>query len=116
MNQIQIHALKLFWINKMNLEDKLAICKAWLEGKTLEISCKGENTWEVVSPITKTSDMYLNFSLYNYKVKETPKPSIAYCYKMESSGHLIWSTKLINTEDTVCKRCPEFDMISKEEE
>lgn len=40
MNQIQIHALKLFWINKMNLEDKLAICKAWLEGKTIEISRK----------------------------------------------------------------------------
>lgn len=116
MNQIQIHVLKLFWINKMNLEDKLAICKAWLEGKTLEISCKGENTWETMSHHAAISGMYLNFYTYDYRVKETPKPSIAYCYKTESSGHLIWSTKLINTEDTVCKRCPEFDMISKEEE
>lgn len=100
----------------MNLEDKLAICKAWLEGKTLEISCKGENTWEVVSPITKTSDMYLNFSLYNYKVKETPKPSIAYCYIGEDSGRLVWFTKLIDSKEFIWKRCPEFDMISKEEE
>lgn len=112
----RIHALKLFGINKMNLEEKLAICKARLEGKTLERSRKNKNIWEVVSPITETSGMFLNFSLYDYKVKETPKPSIAYCYKMESSGHLIWSTKLIDTEDTVCKRYPKFDIISKEEE
>ena len=100
----------------MNLEDKLAICKAWLEGKTLEISCKGENTWETMSHHAAISGMYLNFYTYDYRVKETPKKSIAYCYIGEDSGRLVWFTKLIDSKEFIWKRCPEFDMISKEEE
>ncbi len=96
----------------MTLEDKLAICKAWLEGKSLEIACKNTNKWE---DLTKTPSLHFNFDLYDYRIKGEPEQSTAYCYKMEKSGHLIWFTKLIDSTETGWKRCPEFDIISNKE-
>lgn len=98
----------------MTLEEKLAICKAWYEGKTIEISRKNKNTWETIS-IPNSGGLYLDFTLYDYRIKEEPKQSIAYCYKMEKSGHLIWFTKLIECAETSWQRCPEFDIISNKE-
>ena len=66
----------------MTLEEKLAICKVWLlEGKTLEISCKGENTWETMSHHAATSGYVFKLLLYDYRVKKHLKKSITYCYK-----------------------------------
>lgn len=98
----------------MTLEEKLAICKAWFEGKPLEISCKNTNRWETYTA-QRPGGLYINFNLYDYRIKEEPKQSIAYCYKMEITGQLLWYTKPIDYKTNGRRRCPEFDIIFNKE-
>lgn len=96
----------------MTLEEKLDICKAWFEGKPIEIFHRNKNTWETLSH-PQTSGLYLNFTLYDYRIKEKPKQYIAYCHI--SNNQFFWFDHEL-TDSHYYTRVPEFDLIRKTNE
>ena len=91
-------------------EEKLAIYKAYLEGKEIEIKYLGEGeAW--MSPNTRPS---FNYSQYDYRVKPEPvKPVVAYAYIMPE-GYVIWTITDPIYPHTDSTRAPEFDIVAKE--
>lgn len=89
------------------IEEKVAVYRAWLEGKEIEFAsdlCK----WE---PAPSPSWDWHNF---DYRVKPEPvKPAVAKAYIM-SEGYVIWTITDPIYPHTDSTRAPEFDIVAKE--
>ena len=92
-------------------EEKLAIYKAYLEGKEIEVKYLGEGeAW------TKPAYMpSFNYSQYDYRIKAEPvKPAVAKAYRHKDGG-LTWTLDdHFHTISPYFTRAPEFDIIAKE--
>jgi hypothetical protein len=91
-------------------EEKLAIYKAYLEGKKIQIKYAGEgHEWGAIN-----SRPSFNYSMYDYRVKPVPvKPVVAKAYIM-SEGYVIWTITDPIYPHTDSTRAPEFDIVAKE--
>ena len=89
------------------IEEKVAVHRAWLEGKEIEFAsdlCK----WE---PAPSPSWDWRNF---NYRVKPEPvKPAVAYAYR-HTCGCLYWAdNEHVYSDTKYYTRAPEFDIVAK---
>ena len=91
-------------------EEKLAIYKAYLEGKKIEIKYAGEgHEWQ--EPSTRPS---FNYSQYDYRVKPEPvKPVVARAFKQKYGG-IYWTLDEGHKPFNEDMRAPEFDIVAKE--
>lgn len=90
------------------IEEKVAVYRAWLEGKEIEFAsdlCK----WE---PAPSPSWDWHNF---DYRVKPEPvKPAVAYAYR-HTCGCLYWAdNEHVYSDKKYYTRAPEFDIVAKE--
>ena len=93
------------------IEEKLAIYKAYLEGKEIQIKYLGEGkAW--LTPNPRPS---FNYSQYDYRVKPEPvKPAVAKAYITEEN-YVFWTvTEPDYLDNQRSTRAPEFDIIAKE--
>ena len=92
------------------IEEKLAIYKAYLEGKEIEIKYLGEGeAW--MPPNTRPS---FNYSQYDYRVKPEPvKPAVAKAY-IHTAGSVQWVISNHFDNSPYYTRAPEFDIVAKE--
>ena len=91
------------------IEEKLAIYKAYLEGKEIEIKYLGEGeAW--MPPNARPS---FNYSQYDYRVKPEPvKPAVAYAYR-HTCGCLYWAdNEHVYSDTRYYTRAPEFDIVA----
>jgi hypothetical protein len=91
-------------------EEKLAIYKAYLEGKEIEVKYYGEGEkWRPPGYMP-----LFNYAQYDYRVKPVPvKPVVAKAYIM-SEGYVIWTITDPIYPHTDSTRAPEFDIVAKE--
>lgn len=90
------------------IEEKVAVYRAWLEGKEIEFAsdlCK----WE---PAPSPSWDWHNF---DYRVKPEPvKPAVAYAYRYKQ-GNIYWAdNEHVYSDKKYYTRAPEFDIVAKE--
>ena len=93
------------------IEEKLAIYKAYLEGKEIQIKYLGEGkAW--LTPNPRPS---FNYSQYDYRVKPEPvKPGVAYAYRYKQ-GNIYWAdNEHVYSDKKYYTRAPEFDIVAKE--
>ena len=93
------------------IEEKLAIYKAYLEGKEIEVKYHGEG--EVWMPPAYMPSF--NYAQYDYRVKPEPvKPAVAKAYR-HNEGRIYWAVDDESySEKRLSTRAPEFDIVAKE--
>lgn len=91
-------------------EEKIAIYKAYLEGKEIEVKYYGEGG-EWGPPAYMPS---FNYSMYDYRVKPEPvKPAVAKAYITEEN-YVFWTvTEPDYLDKERSTRAPEFDIVAK---
>ena len=94
-------------------EEKLAIYKAYLEGKEIQIKYLGEGkAW--LTPRGTGRRPSFNYSQYDYRVKPEPvKPVVAKAYTMPE-GYVFWTIAEPLHPYENSTRAPEFDIVAKE--
>ena len=92
------------------IEEKLAIYKAYLEGKEIEVKYYGEGEkWRPPGYMP-----LFNYAQYDYRVKPEPvKPAVAYAYR-HTCGCLYWAdNEHVYSDTKYYTRAPEFDIVAK---
>ena len=91
-------------------EEKLAIYKAYLEGKEIEVKYYGEGEkWRPPGYMP-----LFNYAQYDYRVKPVPvKPVVAKAYTMPE-GYVFWTIAEPLHPYENSTRAPEFDIVAKE--
>ena len=90
-------------------EEKLAIYKAYLEGKEIEVKYYGEG--EKWGPPAYMPSF--NYAQYDYRVKPVPvKPVVAYAYRYKQ-GNIYWAdNEWVYSDKQNYTRAPEFDIVA----
>ncbi len=89
------------------IEEKVAVHRAWLEGKQIQVVNRQKTVWN------DTDAPLWDWLTCKYRVKPEPaKPAVAKAYLM-AEGYVIWTvTEPIHLHE-YSRRAPEFDIVAK---
>ncbi len=90
------------------IDEKVAVYRAWLEGKPIQVVRGGGAAWE------GTAKPSWDWYIYDYRVKPEPvKPAVAYAYRYKQ-GNIYWAdNEHIYSDKKYYTRAPEFDIVAK---
>ena len=89
------------------IDEKVAVYRAWLEGKPIQVVRGGGAAWE------GTAKPSWDWYIYDYRVKPEPvKPAVAKAY-VHTTGSVQWVISNHFDNSPYYTRAPEFDIVAK---
>ena len=89
------------------IDEKVAVYRAWLEGKPIQVVRGGGAAWE------GTAKPSWDWYIYDYRVKPEPaKPAVAKAY-IHTAGFVQWAVNDYFDNEPNYTRAPEFDIVAK---
>ena len=90
------------------IDEKVAVYRAWLEGKQIQVVNRHKTEWN------DTNSPVWDWYTCKYRVKPEPvKPAVAYAYRYKQ-GNIYWAdNEHIYSDKKYYTRAPEFDIVAK---